>query len=428
MSNRRKPRNHKRRSRAHEPEDLTRDPLAGLEPWLGAMLNADAAERRGDAVGALKAMRRRPFGPDGKVFWRPSRGFQLAQLAELGPDAPQWAVSRWILAQALQHLSERDHGRGTRTRSRRALQAVTDLHGRAPLGAPCLRASDDHEQTQIIDHDWVYRQVHLFELGGLDAFLSDGASADLVARADRIRDWALAPMGGFTYVGSSSATLLWLDLVSLETVVTPNIGSAIHLVPGSTVIGRLVPAGDGVMFECAPLAVPRALARAVATDPAHWLDLLSDSGLVADGTICTGWRAWTTSMSDVPLVLTSTALAWRPGEPELSAHHEPADYARAALGLIREAMEDLLDEPHRDAEWDGDQHDADMWDTWGAGPDTWDGWAYLHAILVDPDVIAAFDGVVTSEDVPLLEEVCAMVAEPASTWLGRLLDERREVA
>lgn len=425
MSNRRKPRNQKCRSRAHAPADLPCNPYAGLEPWLEAMLEADAAESRGDAVGALKVMHRRPLDPDGRPFWRPSREFQLAQIVELGHDVPRWAVSRWILWQALHHLSEQERGCGPRTRLSRALRAVADLHGRPPSGSPTLGGSEAHERTQTIDHDWVYRQVHLFELGGLEAFLADGASADLIAGADRVRDWARAPMGGFTFVGAGSATLLWRDLATLETVVTPNIGSAINLVPGSTAIGRLVPAGDGVMFESAPLEVPRALARAVAADPAQWLDLLRDSGLVADGTICTEHRAWTTVMSDVPLVLTTLALARRPGEPELAAHAAPAEYARAALGLVREAMADLLVEPPHDADSD-DEHE--VWADWDYERESWHGWPYLHAILLDPYVISALAGVVTSEDLPLLEEVRDMLAEPASTWLGRLLDERAAAA
>lgn len=424
MSNRRKPRN-QRWSRTHTPADAPRDPAAGLEPWLWAMLDADGAECRGDAVGALKAIERRPLGPDGTTFWRPSRTFLLAQLVQLGTDAPRWVISRWILAQALQHLSRSDQGRSTRMRSRRALRTVTDLHGRTPLSDPGRGEVNDQEWSRIVDHDWVYRQVHLFELGGLKSFLANGASAALIAGADWIHDWARAPMGGFSYIGSCGATLLWQDQASLAMVETPNIGSAVHLVPGNTALGRLVPAGGGVMFESAPLEVPRALARAVAADPGDWLDLLRDSGRVRDGTIRTGRPAWTALMSDVPLVLTNMALARRPGEPELAGHDEPAAYARAALRLVREAMEDLFSEPCRNHEWDADQ---DAWDTWDDDQVSWEGWAYVHAVLVDPDVIAALAGVVTSDDVPLLDEVCDLLAEPASTWLARLLDERREAA
>ncbi|WP_323792210.1 hypothetical protein [Nocardioides sp.] len=429
MSNRQRPRN-QRQSRTRKPADVPRDPVAGMEPWLWAMLDADTAESRGDAVGALKAVERRPLAPDGTPFWRPSRIVRLGQLLYLGPAAPRWAISRWILAQALQHLSQTDRGRAARTRTRRAVRIVTDLHGRTPLPEPGHKEVDDDEWTRIVDHDWVYRQVHLFELGGLDAFLADGASADLVAGADRVHEWVNAPMGGFTYLGASGATLLWLDQASLATVETPNVGSAFHLLPGSTAIGRLVPAGGGVMFESAPLEVPRALACAVAADPEHWLDRLRDSAK-AGGCLTRAERpTWTGLMSDVPLVLVDLVLGSFLGDPVPGGRHDPADRARAALLLVRETLEDLFADPGREHEWEDedDEDDGDTRDDWDDDLGSWETWAIVHAVLVDPGVIAAIGDVVTPEDLALLREAYDLLAEPASTWVGRLLDERRGAA
>ena len=403
-----------------------------MEPWLWAMLDADAAEGRGDAAAARKAVQRRPFAPDGTTFWRPSRITRLGQLVHLGPAAPRWAISRWILAQALHHQSQADRGRAARTRTRRAVRIVTDLRGRTPLPEPEHGEADDHEWVRIVEHDWVYRQVHLFELGGLDAFLADGASADLVAGADRVHEWAHAPMGGFTYLGSGGATLLWLEHASLATVTTPNIGSAFHLLPGSTAIGRLVPAGEGVMFESAPLEVPRALARAVAADPEHWLDRLRDSARDADGMTRAEGPTWTGLMSDVSLVLVDLVLGSFLGDPAPGARYEPADRARAALRLVREALEDLFADTCREHEWEDEwEDDDDAWDArddWADHLGSWEAWAIVHAVLVDPGVIEALAEVVTPEDVAVLHVAHDLLAEPASTWVGRLLDERRGAA
>ena len=117
-----------------------------------------------------------------------------------------------------------------------------------------------------MDHDWVFRQLHLYEFGGLKHF-PDGASADLVSGADRIQQWATAPMGGFRLLGSQPATVTWEDLAGGDPVVTPNIGSACLVEPGECVIGRLVPIEGGAMFESTPLVVPEVIADRVAEFP-----------------------------------------------------------------------------------------------------------------------------------------------------------------
>jgi hypothetical protein len=71
-----------------------------MRPWLETMSAVDEAERRGDAMEALRRMESRPLGPDGKPFWRPWRLKRLMQVVVLGENLPGWAVSRWIAAQA----------------------------------------------------------------------------------------------------------------------------------------------------------------------------------------------------------------------------------------------------------------------------------------------------------------------------------------
>jgi hypothetical protein len=76
-------------------------------------------------------------------------------------------------------------------------------------GAGSPPAVDDIEaKCRVIDRAWVFRQVYLYELGGLDDFLR-GAAPALLARADRIRAWARAGMGGYQLVGREPATVIW---------------------------------------------------------------------------------------------------------------------------------------------------------------------------------------------------------------------------
>lgn len=402
-----------------------------MEPWLWAMQDADEAERRGDAAGALAVLQRRPLGPDGQEFWRPSRVYRLRQLTLLESFLPKWAVSRWILEQALQHLSERH---GARARVLRAHAIVADLRGLPQVG----NAIDDcEERAQVADHDWVYRQVHLFELGGIDAFLSDGASPDLIAGAEPIRAWIAAPMSGFMYAGDFGATLLWIDLATKQPVETPNIGSAIDLVDGECVIGRLVPQAEGVLFEDAPLWVPQSLARKVADDPSRWLELLRDSGLVADGTIHTATRDWAGLLSDVPCLTTSMVLAYRPDEQRWVVPKDREDLARATLELARATLDAREAEPC--LRCDGVGLEPYDWELSGpsepseeecreCADDGWDAMAHMHAALLHPGVLEVLPGVLTEDDEPLLREVCDTLAEPARSWVASLLDAREAAA
>lgn len=164
------------------------------------MLAADAAEALGDAAEALRIMDSRPLGPDGRPFWRPWRIRRLIQLSTLSSVLPRWVTSRWILAQALQASSE-----SARARALKALRIAERFRD----GAGSPPAVDDIEaKCRVIDRDWVFRQVYLYELGGLDDFLR-GAAPALLARADRIRAWARAGMGGYQLVGREPATVIW---------------------------------------------------------------------------------------------------------------------------------------------------------------------------------------------------------------------------
>jgi hypothetical protein len=411
MSNRRRPRADRRAERAqrkawtytHDEESPL--PLGGIEPWIWAALDADEAERAGDASGALAAMRRRQVTGDGKSVWRPSRVRSLEQLELLGTDAPGWMVSRWVLAQALQHL-DLDHERheASRRRTRAATGAALELRG-ASGSAP-----DIDTAAAVSDTDWVYRQLYLWDLGGLDAFLEHRATPDLLAGSDRVAEWAAAPMGGYLYLGASERTLLWYDHRSSRTVTTTNIGSATRLLAGAHVIGRVVPAGDGAVFEGPPLEVPRAVARAVAAGPPAWLGVLREhAGLVQDGTIVTHHREWRSVASDVPIDVVTSLLLLR------ADLHRLTDDSALEAALATAALDLAAGELEREA-----REEERMWADESDGPhdDEWDGWAHVHAALTLPSVAAGLPAALASvTDTHLADEVLDRVAEPAATVL-----------
>ena len=262
------------------------------------MQAADAAEARGDADAALVLMVAHPDGPDGKPFWRQERLRRLLQLAALGPILPGWATSRWILAQAHQCLDE-----STRDCGRRALELAIRTRG-GPGALPGVDPAD--AQCNVMDRDWVYRQLFLYELGGLEHFLRRLATPDLLVGADRIEDWARTPMGAYRLLAESRPLLTWEDLGSGRTVETPNIGSATLLEPGDCAIGRAVPIEEGTMFEAAPLFVPDSAAVRVVADPAGWLEAVAAACRERDDhgqPVCrTGGHDFAL-LTDVPLIV-----------------------------------------------------------------------------------------------------------------------------
>jgi hypothetical protein len=273
-----KSRKRKTRKRPSNPRHSPIDPQRQLlhdgnaeefREAMAAILAADEAELRGDALSALRIMRGVSTSPDGRAFWRPERLRRLEQVVELGPASlPGWVRSRWVQAQAQQHLSESSRGP-----ARRALEHATRARG----GVAALPGLDSRDaQCKVVDHDWLHRQLLLFEFEGLRDFLRE-APGDLLAGAERIRDWCGAPMGGYRFVAESPRTLTWIELATGGEVEVCNLGASVLVDDGECAIGRVVPRdGIGSMFECAPLHVPELVARAVADQPSDWVGALTD--------------------------------------------------------------------------------------------------------------------------------------------------------
>lgn len=352
------------------------------------MLAADDAELRGDAVAALEIMGQH-VGEG--TFWRPWRVRRLYALALLGPGLPAWVTSRWILAQALQHLTRTSNGGPGRRRVAQALAIAVELRG-GPQGLPGVDAMD--AQCRVMDHDWVYRQLHLYELGGLAHFLRV-APSDLVAGADRIHDWAAAPMGGYRLVGRDAATVDWEDLGTGVVIRTANIGTAAMVLPRACVIGRLVPIEGGRMFEGAPLLVPEPVAFEVAGDPTGWVECLRSACGAHPGLSERPCGDVHGLLTDVPEV--AWALAMRPlsGLAPTSTLTD-GEMISAVINTARAVLE---------SDGSADFHD----------PEALDPWACIAAALLEPDVIMAMGRVPEAVDRSVLVRLADVLAEPAAS-------------
>jgi len=326
-------------------------------------------------------MERMPDGPDGRPFWRPWRLRRLMQFAVLGPTLPRWATSRWVLEQALQALHE-----SRRQHVLRAMGIAIEIRG----GEGRLAGVDQADaRAKVIDHDWVFRQVLLYELGGLRHFIRRTASADLLAGADHIDEWALGRMGGYRLHERAPATLTWENLATGVRIEMPNIGSGVFIVPGETVIGRVVPVEVGSMFESTPLRVPLEVARMVAHAPDDWIDALRGGCDMVEPPITDGF--WFGVLSDVPMPVVWAALLSGSEGPVIPTEAERARaLLRVATGALGLGPEDLR-------------------------PEELDVWACLAAAVLDPTVAVGLAEVVRPEDAAIFAGLGDALAEPAAT-------------
>lgn len=231
--------------------------------------HADAAEARGDARDALRVMQAFATMPDGSPLWRPVRVQTLRQLTEHPGELPGWAVSRWLVAQATRPPLTG----GSRAAVSRALEVAVRARG----GLLALPGTDSIDRRcKVMDHDWLFRQLFLHEYGALRRFLDETAAPDLVGRADRIREWADAPIRALRLLASEPAPT-WVDLATGERVEPMDLGAALCVEDGECVLARLVRVEGGLMFEGSPLAVPDEVAESVAGDPDGWVAHLEEA-------------------------------------------------------------------------------------------------------------------------------------------------------
>jgi len=383
------------RRRSGNPALRERDRGRALDdfPLLQA---TDAAEARGDAAAALQLIEEDLAHRDEPSFWRPWRVGALLRLVLFGPWLPAWVTSRWIVAQAAQHLDPR-----TRGSFLMALDTAIETRG----CAASLECRDDLDaRIKVMDHDWVFRQLFLYELGALEHFVTRVASPDLLAGADHIHDWMHAPMRAFRLDDASRQWLTLRDLATGDVVTALNLGAACLLADQDCVIGRLVPIAEGAMFESAPLPVPDWVAQQVADDPDEWVAAVA-AACRAPST--TGAPGLTTTMpqfdlvSDVPRFL-QVALALEAAQRDgLGTPPDPPSYdvvAAAGVAFVRAALED------RQAANDGGGRESAVLATW----------------LLEPAVFMDVASGLTPEDAGDLLRLADRLAGPAASLCHEL--------
>lgn len=347
----------------------------------------DEAEARGDARGAAQLINEDLRCRKDANFWRPERIGRLLQLSLLSSYLPRWATSRWTLSQAAQWLDE-----DNRHRTMEAFAVAFAAGG----FDPDTYADPVDLRTKILDHNWVFRQCFLYDLGGLRHFLDSVASADLVVGADRIRDWADTPLGGYRLLRETPRTLTWFDLAAGEEVATANLGAATLLEPDDFAVGRLVPVEGGSMFESAPLLVPEQVAQRVADDPAAWVSAVADVGH-GDGDggreVITGGHDFEL-LTDVPRIVQH--LCMLAVERDVYGHTFDAanvDVRAVQVRLVRAAMDGRV----------GDRLvDISPWPT-------------VAATVLNPFVVAGLLSAPCPGDGEALNRLAARLAEPAAT-------------
>ena len=349
------------------------------------MLAIDEAERRGDALAALDLMEEHLGFDDGSLFWKHERMERLLQVVIFGPALPRWAISRWIVEQARQHLHPQID-----VRRRRATQLAMELRVTARLPQFEHAAA----MARVLDRDWVYRQLTLYEYGGLDLFLRCGASPDLVSAADGIRGWPQAPMRCLRFEGSRPDKLTWRDLGSGELVRVLNLGAAVLLGRGQCALGRLVPVESGLMFDGPPLRVSDEAAALAAEDPAGWLEAVRhDAGSEIFQPSLVRGNMLLTDVSD-----TVVKVVLEPYLSRAAAEVTIEDVADAVLRLAREA---LSAQPRQ--------------------LDALAAWPCLAAELVAPCVMVALGERAQQHDAPALEALADLLPEPAAEVCRELL-------
>jgi len=367
---------------------------------LPVLRATDRAEARGDAVATLELIEQDLADREDEYFWRPDRLRRLWQLAFFGRLLPRWATSRWILGQAAQSLDSR-----SRQRVRKAIEIALAMRG----GEALAESASIDVRTRVIDHDWVFRQLLLYEYGGLQDFVARFASAKLLSGADLIHEWARAPMGGFRFVRECRRTLVWEDLSTNAELESLNLGAASLLDQGECALGRLVPIEGGAMFETGPLRVPESLARCVALDPTGWVAALS-----AECQRQHGEAPWIVTevdrfdlLTDVPpgaQQMVARAVAGR--TEEQVTHAIDPDPGTELTALVRAALSDQVNE--RDP---------------GVSP-----WPAAAAALLDPGVFIAIAETVVPTDQASFERLSRLLPAPADALCRQIAHDLERAA
>ena len=295
-----------------------------------------AAERSGDAARALELHSSVPA-----LNLRSRHHVLLTQLASLGDHVPEWVWARWIAYQAI-----RCEDRDTRTGEiqRLALTYAVETFHDDQL-ADCHADGGDPVRVVawVASESWLFHQVLVHELGGLERFADELATGRLAEHAELARSWVGARLGGYE-VGASlpggrlrvhdPAAGAWLEVLDL--------GARSNAGDEGWVLGRLVPSGvdDLLMFDTPPIAVPEHVARDVAGAPQPWMRIKEalDEGRLVERDFMRADHELVTDVLGIDLLRIGTAPAdlervtaqLRSGRDEIP---------RAAFRILRRAVD-----------------------------------------------------------------------------------------
>jgi hypothetical protein len=257
-----------------------------------AVEEASAAELRGDWSAALARHRSVP------MFSESEHGGDLAMLARLDDDAPGWLVDRFVTS-----MAHRLEAYGQPQRGNRVLQTLVPMLYPGPIDMQVIGCEHPEQVgSRIYGRDWVVRQADVHDLGGLEDLLVHPGADGLLARSDRVEDWAEAPMGGWRVEHADGDVLVVSDAATGDEVRLLDLGLTVRIEPATHVLGRVVPttAGPGLLFDWCPLPVDEPIARAVAEAPERWLRTIAHA--VREGALRPGFAhvAPTGPSADLP--------------------------------------------------------------------------------------------------------------------------------
>jgi hypothetical protein len=305
-----------------------------------------AAERSGDAARALELHTSVPA-----LDLRSRHNLLLAQLASLGDDLPDWVWARWIAYQAIRC---EDPDMETGTMQRLALKHVLETFHHDQL-ADCHADGGDPIRVfaWVASEWWLFHQLLVHELGGLDRFVDELATGRLAEHAALARSWVGAPLGGHL-VGPAlpGGRLCVEDLATDSWTEVLDLGARSNAGDSGWVLGRLVPSGvdDLLMFDTPPIAVPERVARDVAEAPEPWAVVTEalDEGRLVERHFMRADHELVTDVPSIDLLRVGTPSAdLERVTAQLRAGRD--EVPRAAFRILRRAVDGALldtDAPH----------------------------------------------------------------------------------
>jgi len=305
-----------------------------------------AAERAGDAARALELHASVPA-----LNLRSRHHVLLTQLASLGDELPDWVWARWIAYQAVRC---EDPDTETGTIHLLALTYAMETFHDDQL-ADCHADGGDPVKvvSRVLGESWLFHQVLVHELGGLERFLDELATGRLAEHAALARSWVGAPLSGYLLGPRLPGGRLRVEDLAADTwTEVLDLGARANAGAGGWVLGRLVPSGVGdlLMFDSPPIAVREDVARDVAAASQPWTRIKEafDAGDLVERDFMRADHELVTDVNSIELLRIGTAPAdlervtaqLRSGRDEIP---------RAAFRILRRAADGGVrdsDAPH----------------------------------------------------------------------------------